>query len=82
MSKYQQYQKIGTVEEFEEAKAKQTAKELDIEDETDLYCPECGLFFGTKNEYVAKQKEYHTSPINYCKNCGQKLAELKQSERD
>ena len=62
LEKVQQFEAIGTIEEFKDLKEKATPKKLEIDKfwgYDDLMCPNC--------------KSYKIRNPKYCSNCGQKL---------
>lgn len=63
----EQYRALGTVEELREAREKQIAKKVIVEDDGDsLLCPSCGL------ELMGSITDYDHDPY-YCFECGQAL---------
>ena len=67
MQEVEQYRALGTVEELKEAREKQVAKKVIVEDEGDsLLCPSCGL------ELMGSINDADHDPY-YCFECGQKL---------
>lgn len=65
LEEVQQYRKIGTIEECEEARSKQMPKKVKEDGYfgfTDYSCPTCG--------YPAENRS-----TKYCKNCGQRLGQ-------
>ena len=67
MEEVEQYRALGTVEELKEAREKQVAKKVIVEDDGDsLLCPSCGLeLMGSIN--------YPDHDPYYCFECGQAL---------
>lgn len=66
LKEIQQYREIGTVEEWREAREKQTPKtdkfRLEISGALNIPCPNCG-----------KCVELHKKGVIYCDNCGQAI---------
>lgn len=67
LEEVEQYRALGTVEGLKEAREKQVAKKVIVEDDGDsLLCPSCGL------ELMGSITDYDHDPY-YCFECGQAL---------
>lgn len=67
LEEVKQYRALGTVEELKEAREKQMAKKVIVEDDGDsLLCPSCGL------ELMGSINDPDHDPY-YCFECGQAL---------
>lgn len=67
LEEVEQYRALGTVEELKEAREKQVAKKVIVEDDGDsLLCPSCGL------ELMGSINDPDHDPY-YCFECGQAL---------
>ena len=64
LSDWRQYRKIGTLEECRTAREKQTPKKPIVNDDLQIACPNCSATL----IYCL-----HTSEIDYCDKCGQRL---------